>query len=113
MADQHRIIDLDAAKTARAEALGEAPIVRWKGEDHQLPPELPARFLELILGDQYEEALDRIFEPGFAARFLDEDGASVDDLTSLAEGIAAAYGFEGGLGNLSASGSSSSNTSPR
>lgn len=108
-----RVIDLDAAKAARAEALGEPPVVVWQGETFELPAELPARFLDAIIEDRYTEAFDSLFPSGDfdVAGFL--DAGSYQDLRTFAEGIARAYGLEGDLGNLRPSGVSSSHTSKR
>jgi hypothetical protein len=108
-----RLIDLDAAAAARAEERGDPPVVRWKGKTYQLPPECPARFLEAIVVDDFERAFDALFEDSdlSAAAFL--DAAGYEDLVTLSQGIAEVYGLEGGLGNLRASGASSSNTSKR
>lgn len=108
-----RVIDLDAAREARAAAQGEAPQLRWKGDTYQLPPELPVRFLEAIAVDDFEPAFTALFEgEGFdVGGFLDT--ASFEDLRELADGIARVYGLEGGLGNLPSSTASSSTTSKR
>lgn len=98
MADP-RIIDLDAARAARAETV--TPVtVRFGGVDYALPSELPIEaataaadplaFLRVLLGDETDAFL--------AA------GASVADLEILAEGITAAYGLES-VPESSASGS--------
>lgn len=111
MADQKtpsRIIDLDAAREARAVEQAEPVIFRWKGKDRELPPELPALFLDLIGDDEYREALDFLFdEPGWSETFLRTERASMRDLETLAEGIAEHYGQETNLGKSPASGASS------
>lgn len=108
-----RLIDLDAAREARGSTRGDPVEVHFRGERFELPPELPARFLDLVGADDYEAALDRLGGDGFATRFLDDLNASYEDLVALAQGIAAAYGIEGDLGNFGASGASSSTTSSR
>lgn len=111
---ERRRIDLDAAREARLAKAGEAPVLTWKGVDYELPVELPARFMDWISEDLFEAAFDRLLhEPGWTARFLDEDDASWNDLLELAQQIVNEYGLEGDLGNLQASGGSSSNTSSR
>jgi hypothetical protein len=106
-----RLIDLDAAKEARAATLGEPPGLKWKGQTYALPPELPARFLDAIAVDDYDRAFAVLFDgSGFDVdAFLDE--SVYGDLAEFAEGITRVYGLEGGLGNLRASGASSSITS--
>lgn len=111
---ERRRIDLDAAREARAKQAGEPPVLVWQGTEYELPPELPARFMDLITEDLFEEAFDRLLGiDGWTAKFLDEDDASFNDLTTLAEGIVEQYGLEGDLGNLRASGASPSSTSSR
>lgn len=39
---EDRVIDLDAARAARAEKLGPAPVVRFLGREWPLPAEIPA-----------------------------------------------------------------------
>ncbi len=113
MANTDRLIDLDAAAAARAAELGEAPAVKWKGETYQLPPEMPARFLDYIVGDDFAAAFAELFPDGSfdVGAFL--DAAALGDLMEFANGIARVYGLEGDLGNLRRSGGSSSNTSSR
>jgi hypothetical protein len=88
MADP-RVIDLDAARAARAETT--APVVvRLGGEDFELPNELPLEaamsaddpvaFLTALLGNRADE---------FMAA-----GPSIADVATLAESIASVYGFE-------------------
>lgn len=65
-----RVIDLDAARLARAEAQQEAPVIRFAGKEWELPNELPwsiaeaaasgdasaaLRGIALLLGDRWEE----------------------------------------------------------
>lgn len=65
-----RVIDLDAARLARAEAQGEAPVIKFAGKEWQLPLELPweiaeaaasgdataaLRGIATLLGDRWEE----------------------------------------------------------
>lgn len=100
-----RTIDLDAARrareAARAEANDEAVTIVFGGETFTLPAELPLeaasaagdplRFVEAILGDSYT---------AFMAH-----RPSIEDVTVLAEGIAASYGFAD-VGESSASSAS-------
>jgi hypothetical protein len=82
-----RKIDLDAARAARAES--EPVTVVFGGEEFTLPPELPleaataagepTRFIEVMFGDQHEAFMQ--LRP------------SMNDVMTLANGIAAAYGF--------------------
>lgn len=92
-----RIIDLDAARAARAEAKKEAPIIRFGGVDYTLPIELPWRIVEAastqdtlqivsaiksLLGDQWEK--------------FEANGVSASDMTVLIEQIASIYGTDSG-----------------
>ena len=85
-----RTINLDAARASRAEAAGEPVVVVFGGIEYELPVELPIEaavaasdpmaFLRVMFGERHEEFL--------AAR------PSMQDVVTLAEGIAKAYGFE-------------------
>ena len=92
-----RLIDLDAARAARAEATEEAPVVRFGGTDYTLPVELPWAMVEaaasgdtaglvsavkMLLGNQWET-----FE---AAQ------PSVADMRILSEHVATLYGVDSG-----------------
>ena len=95
-----RTINLDAARAARAEAHAEPVTVIFDANEYKLPAELPIEaatkandpmaFLEVLLGDRHVEFM--------ASR------PSMQDVLTLAEGIAKAYGFES-AGNSSASAS--------
>lgn len=99
-------IDLDAARAARREAAGEAPVIVIGGQEVELPAEIPfeaaaqmgamakaveakdndaltdyfGAWLRTLLGDAYDAFM--------AAR------PSVNDLMALSEGLVKAYGFE-------------------
>lgn len=107
-----RVIDLDAAAEARAANRGEPIEVVFKGDTFELPAELPADFLELIADDRLTPAMVSLLGEEEAVRFMGHK-PSVEDLIEFAQGIAAEYGFPGGLGNSLASGAGSSNTSSR
>lgn len=92
-----RIIDLDAARAARAEANGEAPIVRFGGVDYVLPVELPWAMVEaaasgdagglvqavkLLLGDQWAT--------------FEAEQPSISDMRILVENVAELYGVDSG-----------------
>jgi hypothetical protein len=92
-----RVIDLDAARAARAEANAEAPVVRFGGVDYTLPVELPWAMVEaaasgdagglvtavkLLLGDQWET--------------FESAQPSIGDLRILVEGVAELYGVDSG-----------------
>lgn len=92
-----RIIDLDAARAARAEAEQEAPVIRFGGKDFTLPVELPWAVVEAassqdtnsiigsvksLLGEQWSE--------------FDKLGVSVEDMKTLIESIAGVYATDQG-----------------
>lgn len=90
-----RIIDLDAARAARAEKRGDAepPRIRLEGTDWELPVEVPVEFaVRFEVGD---------LRGGLSA-LLGEDAAeiieslSVDDLEVLSDGIYEIYGLDEG-----------------
>lgn len=114
-ASDPRVIDLDAARAARAAERGEPAVVIRHGETFELPAELPVDFVDLIVADEYREAFAVLFgDAATAGRFIGPPGdLTMDDLAELADGVAGVYGIRGGLGNLPASGASSSNTSKR
>lgn len=101
---QPRTIDLNARREARGAAQKEPVEVHIGDDVFELPAELPAVFLELILDDKLTEAIGSLLDPDQAGRLL--RSMTLDDLSGFAEDLAAAYGIEGGLGNLSASGGS-------
>ncbi len=91
MAD--RVIDLDAAKIARAEKQKHKLLVRFNGKDWNLPTELPwvvaeaaasgdgagaMRAIQLLLGDQWEE--------------FKEAQPSLGDMTVLLTAVGEMYG---------------------
>jgi hypothetical protein len=108
------VVDLDAARAARLEALGEAPVVRFGGEDFRLRPELADVLPELsALGEAVEddegfrvsEPLHSILRKSFAdgeyERFMRLD-PGWEDLKALVSAIPGLYGF-GSLGEASES----------
>jgi len=92
-----RVIDLDAARSARAEANREAPVVKFGGVEYKLPVELPWKVVEAastgdtveiikavksLLGDQWEK--------------FESNGISAADVTVLVEQIASLYSVDSG-----------------
>lgn len=114
-------IDLDAARAARREAAGEAPVLTVGKKDYPLAVELPASLISdmaIIAGApesgatseqqaQVMVALERV-----AAAMLGDawdkvrPQLSVDDLMTMLEQVAPVYGFES-PGESSASAASS------
>lgn len=101
-----RLIDLDAAREARAVADVEEVALVFKGETFTLPAEVPVLFLDLIVEDRIRDGFAELLSAEDAARFW-ELRPSLPDIEAFAQGIADVYGIEGGLGNLSGSGPSS------
>lgn len=109
--DARRQINLDQARERRAAARGEPGELILAGRTFTLPAELPALFLEAIVAERLTDAFSILL--GDQAASFWECSPSVEDLSELAEELAALYGVAGGLGNLSASGGSPSSTSGR
>lgn len=115
VAKETRRIDLDAARAARAEKRGPAPVVVLDGKEYELPPELPGHvvtaFGMAMKGevDSLEAAVRDLFGEHYEE--ISKARLSFDDQMVLLEGALAAYDFE--LPESSASGGSSSSTSRR
>ena len=92
-----RVVDLDAARAARAEAKGEAPCIRFGGQDWTLPVEMPWEVAEvasegtaaaamsavrLLVGEQWVE--------------FKKHQPSLADVMVLIEAIAEIYGADPG-----------------
>jgi hypothetical protein len=111
MADERRKIDLRAAREARG-AASKTPVdltvpdPAKPDEDlaYELPPELPLAFIELIYSDRIVEAFETLV--GDRAEELVR-ALNFEDVEDFADLVTEAYGIEGGLGNLPASGASS------
>lgn len=88
-----RVIDLDSARAARAEAAGEPVVVKFGGRSFELPAELPAEAgLALDRGDA-EGGIRSLFGAE-AAEFI--GWASIKDIDALAEGIQRIYAVDAG-----------------
>lgn len=109
-------IDLDAARAARREAAGEAPVIIFGGERFTLPVEMPFEVAEHFsaAGTVSPDAGAEAAAPIIAALkvLLDDQyeafmrhRPSMQDLVALFEGAMAAYGF-GNAGESSASAAS-------
>lgn len=105
-----RVIDLDAARAARAEALGEPLVVRFGGEEFTLPAEVPYDYLALLASGDPRAAINALLGEAEAPRFW-QQRPSVGDMRVLMEGIEEAAGLK--EGEAPASGSSSNGTSRR
>lgn len=101
-----RELDLDAARTARAEVRGDPPTIRLGGETFELPAELPMEYVWRSIEGEDREALGTLFN-GDLERFL-ATNPTKDDIVALIAGIPALYGM-GSEGESGASAGSSRN----
>jgi len=92
-----RIIDLDAARSARAEALAEAPVIRFNGQDYTLPAELPWSIVEAASTGETKAIVSAVKSLlGEQWNDFEKSGVSVSDMTTLIENIATVYGTSPG-----------------
>lgn len=108
-------IDLDAARRARAEAVGEPLVVVFGGEEFTLPAEKPFDFSMYLARGFVYEAIDALLAPDDVARFWRRDRPpaerpTLDDVTALLDGVAEHFGSKD-QGESLASASSSNGTS--
>jgi hypothetical protein len=91
---QVRSIDLDAARAARSEALGDKPVVRFAGRDWTLPAELPWAVAEASSGQMGDlvTALKALLGNQWAD--FQAETPTVSDMTALVEAIPALYGLD-------------------
>jgi len=102
------VIDLDSIGAARREEKKERPQVKYGGMLFQLPSEMPFAVVESVgriqrndanaesSNSELAESMADIARALFGARFREflDLGPSVEDLTSLLENIAPAYGLK-------------------
>lgn len=97
-------IDLDKARAARREALGEGPTLVFGGKTYQLQPELPFGVLEAFKGMEKQEtqaaalasvAIALMGEENIAQ--MKADGLAVADLDDLIQGVMDEYGVSAPL----------------
>lgn len=95
--DPGRVIDLDQARAARAEARGgkEAPQIKLDNRHWQLPAEIPVDFVMEAERGNFRRAFTFIFDEKVGAEF-NEIGLSLDDVEALAEGVYEVYGVDTG-----------------
>lgn len=92
-----RVIDLDAARAARAEASKEAPMIRFAGSDWTLPVELPWALAEAAADTSAETAIAAVKSllgaqwPAFVAA-----GPTIEDMRVMLEHIAEIYAVDPG-----------------
>jgi hypothetical protein len=87
-----RVIDLDAARAARAEAAKETPVIRFAGRDWNLPSELPWALAEVAAGGNAESAIAAVKSllGSQWAEFL-EANPTIEDMRILLENVASIY----------------------
>lgn len=108
-------IDLDAARRARAEALGEPLVVVFGGEEFVLPIEKPFDFTMYLARGFVYESIGALLAPEDEARFWRRDRPpserpTLDDVNVLLEAVADHFGAAS-PGESPASPSSSNGTS--
>lgn len=92
-----RVIDLDAARIARAEAQGEAPVIRFGGQDWTLPSELPWAVAEAAAANDGPAALAAIrLLLGSQWAEFSKLNPSLSDVAVLLEGVGEIYGASPG-----------------
>lgn len=105
-----RILDLDAARAARAEVRGDPPSITLGGQTFTLPAELPMRYIWTLIDGDEMGALKLLFN-GQLDKFLAAE-PSKEDILALMAGVPKLYGV-GTSGESPASAGSSSNGSNR
>lgn len=108
-------IDLDAARKARAEALGEPLVVVFGGEEFTLPAEKPFDFALNLAYGRVPEAVESLLDPDDVTRFFKRDRPvaerpTMPDILALIDGVAEHFGGDDS-GESPASPSSSNGTS--
>jgi hypothetical protein len=92
-----RVIDLDAARAARAEGAGEAPVVRFAGRDWVLPAELPWAIAEAATSTSAETAIAAVKSLlGDQWTTFVAAGPTVDDMRVMLEHVAQLYTVDPG-----------------
>jgi hypothetical protein len=90
-----RVIDLGAAKAARAEAQNEPVVLKWDDKtSFTLPVEMPADFALLASEGDLRGAVTALI--GDQAQKFFELRPSMEDLTALAELAGSVYGLTAG-----------------
>lgn len=88
-----RVLDLDKARAARAEAAGEAPVVVFAGREYVLPVEVPADFAFAMEGRNLHDAIRALFLTPEDADSFFASKPTLEDLGALADGIGEMYGL--------------------
>lgn len=88
-----RVIDLDAARLAREEVQGAAPVIRFAGQDWQLPRELPFEIAEAAASGDATAALKGIqILLGSRWEEFKACGPTLGDIVVIVQGIGELYG---------------------
>jgi hypothetical protein len=92
-----RIIDLDAARSARAEAQAEAPVIRFNAVEYTLPAELPWSIVEAATTGETKAIVNAVKSLlGEQWADFEKSGVSASDMIVLIENIATIYGTNSG-----------------
>ena len=101
-------LDLDQARAARSETLGEQHVLKFGGTEFHLPVEVPLEFANHAVKGNILEALQSLLGENQFPVFM-ESNPSMKDVEELMNGMAELYGME--VGESSASRHSLKNTS--
>ena len=100
------IIDLDKIGAVRREAKKDRPVIKFGGQEFQLPPEMPFAVVEAVgriqragndeeknavVAESMADIARALFGDGYR-KFLDL-GPSVEDVSTLIDNIAPTYGL--------------------
>lgn len=103
-------LNLDAAKAARMEAMGEPKVLVFGGETFELPPELLLEHADIFVAGDPKSIITALVGEARIERFM-EHKPSLEDVKVLAEGLKGLYGIE--VPESSASNGSSPRASSR
>lgn len=91
-----RIIDLDSARAARAEANKDVPVIKFNNKNYNLPIELPFSIVEAASTQNPTEIINAI-KKLFGSEWVElEKDFSMADMTFLLENIVKIYAVEPG-----------------
>lgn len=84
------MLDLDAARAARREALGEAPEFTFGGKTYALPPEMSYSAAIALQNNDLDAGLVHLLGPGNYDTFM-EGAPAMEDIVALIEWIGEEY----------------------
>lgn len=90
----HRVIDLNQARSARAEAAKQPVLLKIGSAEIELPVEVPADFALLTAEGRMREAVEALFGEGAEQFFAAKP--SLDDLNELISQVSEVYGLDEG-----------------